>query len=288
MRPLALVFVALAAAQALAQERPLPDPQVFAAEVRRRLQTDEERQSSYAYAETRTDFKLDGSGRPTKASVKVYESYPGLPGQPRWKRLVSVDGRALPPAELEKQDRERRKKVLEYAGRLDRQTERDRAEIARKRAKERAENEAAVDEAFRIYDIRMLGREGIEGHDTIAFSLTPRPGVKPRTREGKVFRHLAGKVWISETDYELVRIDIEALDTMSFGLGLLARVHKGSRMVFQRRKVNGEEWLPASASYTVSGRMLLLKRLRTGATSEFSNYRRFTVETQSTYAPSKK
>jgi hypothetical protein len=60
---------------------------------------------------------------------------------------------------------------------------------------------------------------------------------------------------------------------------LLARVHKGSRAAFERR-VNGEEWLPARASYTATARVMLLKMLRIGGTSEFSNYRKFTVETE--------
>ena len=68
-------------------------------------------------------------------------------------------------------------------------------------------------------------------------------------------RHFAGKAWVSETEYELVRLEAEAIETASFGLGLLARVHKGSKAAFERRKVNGEEWLPASASYTASARV---------------------------------
>jgi len=38
-----------------------------------------------------------------------------------------------------------------------------------------------IDDVFRVYDIAMLGRESIEGHDTIAVSLTPRPNASPRS-----------------------------------------------------------------------------------------------------------
>jgi hypothetical protein len=87
------------------------------------------------------------------------------------------------------------------------------------------------------------------------------------------------KAWVSEAEYEVVRLEAEAIETASFGLGLLARVHKGSKAAFERRKVNGEEWLPASANYTASARVMLLKRLRIGGTSEFSDYRKFAVTT---------
>ena len=169
---------------------------------------------------------------------------------------------------------------MEYARKLEREPDKVRAAEQKKRDEERRETDQAVDDALRIYDIRMVGRESIAGYETIAFTFTPRKNAKPRTSEGKVMRHFAGKAWVSETEYELVRLEAEAIETASFGLGLLARVHKGSKAAFERRKVNGEEWLPASASYTASARLFLLKRLRIGGTAEFSDYRKFAVETE--------
>ena len=40
--------------------------------------------------------------------------------------------------------------------------------------------------------------------------------------------------------------------TLSFGLGLLARVHKGTVATYQRRKVNNEAWLPEQVTWTAS------------------------------------
>src|SRR5262249_22076252 len=131
------------------------------------------------------------------------------------------------------------------------------------------------------------GRETIEGHDTIVFTLVPRPGGKPRTRAGNLLHNLSGRVWISESEYELVRLEGEAIDTVSFGLGLRARLHKGPRASFPRRKVNGEVWLPAEARYALSARVGLLAVLRRGATVEFSNYKKFSVDTSTTYIPKK-
>jgi hypothetical protein len=266
------------------QERPLPDQDVFLNQVRARLQTDEERQTRYSYVETRRERTLDGSGATTGETVKVFESYPGFaPGERRWNRLVSENGRPVPASELEKKDRERQKKAQEYSRQLAADSEKVRADRVRRREKERRDNAQAVEDVFRVFDVRMLGREAIDGHDTIVFSMTPRHNATPRTREGKIMRHFAGKAWLSESDHELVRVEVEALDTVSFGLGVVARIHEGSRLSFERRKVNGEEWLPARAAYTVSGRVLLLKRIRTDIESEFANYRKFTVDTATTY-----
>lgn len=279
-RTLVSVLV-LASLPAVAQERPLPALEPFRQEVRKHLQTDEDRQSSYMYVETQRRQGLDKNGRPTSESVKVIESYPGFPGEDRWDRVISENGRPTPPEELAKKDRERQKQAEEYLRKIE--SGKARAKIARDRDKRRRDEQQAIDDIFLVYDVRMLGREALEGHDTIVFSLTPRRNAKPRTRDGKIMRNFVAKAWVSESDYELVRLEIEAIDDVSIGLGLLARVHKGTRAWFQRRKVNGEEWLPAEASYTASARVLLLKRYRVGGTSSFSGYRKFTVDTSTTY-----
>jgi hypothetical protein len=280
---LALLLICAVADFAAVQDRPLPDQPTFLQEVRKRLQTDDERQSSYMYIQTRRERSLDKSGNPTRETTKVYESYPALPGEGRWRRLVAVDGKPVPAGDLEKQDRERQKKVQEYLRKAQTQSDQDRAAQARAKEKSRREDAATVDDVFRVYDIRMLGREPLEGHDTIVFALTPRPGARAQTHDGGLFRHFAAKAWVSESEYEPVRLEIEALDTVSFGLGILARVNRGSHAAFQRRKVNGEEWLPASASYTANARLLLLKAYRVDVDERFSNYRKFTVATETTY-----
>ena len=124
---------------------------------------------------------------------------------------------------------------------------------------ERRRYAAAVDDVFRIYDIRMVRREAVDGHDTIFATLTPKPDARPQTDDGKVMRHFKARAWISESDYELVRVEIEAIDDLSFGLGLLARVHKGTVATYERRKVD-ESWLPKQVTWTASARVLLVRR----------------------------
>jgi hypothetical protein len=275
--------ILLAATFGTTDTRPLPDQERFAEEVRKRLRTDGELQSNYMYVETRRQQKLDKSGRPSSESVKVLESYPGFPGEERWERLISEDGRPVTAEKLQKEDRKRQERAQAYALKLAQQSDADRAKVAREREKARREIEEQIDDAFRVFEIRMLGREALDGRDTIAFSINPRPGVKVKTREGDILRHFKGRAWVSESDYEVAKIELEALDDLSFGLGLFARVHKGSRMSFERRKVNDEVWLPAHADYRASARVMLLRRIRVGGTLDFSGYKRFTVDSDVTY-----
>jgi len=276
-----LVVALVLAATPLAQERPLPDFNTFAAQVKKHLATDEERQSRYMYVERRTEQKVDSTGRQTSESVKVYEVYPGLPGQERYRRLIEENGRRIDPDKLAEQDRERQQAVDSYL--KAQSSEPRRQKIAREREKARLRRSAAIDDLFRIYDIRMIRREPIHGHPTILATLDPKEGVTPQTDDGKIMRNFKARAWISESDYELVRIEIEAINDVSFGMGLLARVHKGTLATYERRKINNDTWLPAKVTWTASGRLLLVRRLRLRGISEFSAYRKFTVDTSATF-----
>jgi hypothetical protein len=191
----------------------------------------------------------------------------------------------VPADELEKQDRERRRSAEEAARRAATQSAADHARQVREWEKRRRENEEIVNDIFHVFDIRMLGREMLEGHETIALSLTPRPGAKPRTREGGQMRHLKVHAWISEADHELVRVNGEAIEPLSVGFGILARLIPGSQVSFLRRKVNDEAWLPAFTSYQGSARVGMVVTLRRGGSSEFSGYRKFNVDTATTFTP---
>lgn len=276
-----VLLVPLLAAPA-AQERPLPDYQSFAAEVKKHLATDEERQSGYMFIERRTDQRLDGGGRVTREDVKVFEVYPGLPGEDRYRRLIEEDGRPVSASKLAQEDRERRKDVEDYARKMGNAADRRKQEQQFDKARSRYG--AAIDDLFRIYDIQMIRREAIDGHDTILATLTPKRSVKPQTKDGDIMRHFKARAWVGESDYELVRVEIEAIDDLSIGLGLLARIHKGTTATYQRRKVNDEVWLPAQVTWTATARVLLVKSLRVRGIAEFSGYRKFTVDTSTTYA----
>jgi hypothetical protein len=280
------VAVALLSVTALvAQERPLPDQESFLREVRTRLQTDSTLQSGYIYVETRREQKLDGRGRVEQESVKVYESYPGLPGEDRWERLISENGRPRAAADLEKDLRDRQKKAEAMVREGVEQPAKQQARQQREYATRRREFDAVLDDLFLVYDIRMERRELLNGHETIVFSLTPRREAKPRTREGGQMRTFAVRAWISESDRELVRVDAEAIDTLSMGFGLLARLHKGAKLSFVRTKVNDEVWLPSHVTYNGTARVGLVAVLRRSGTSDFSDYRKFSVDTSTTYRP---
>ena len=185
----------------------------------------------------------------------------------------------MPPEELARQDRERQQKANEMVQRLARDSSKELARQERERQKARREREEAVSDMYNVFEFRMIGRERVEDHDTIAFFLTPRHDAKPKTRAGEEIRHFSVRAWVSESDHELVKLEAEAIDSLKVGPAGLARLHKGARVSFLRRKVNGEVWLPAVVSYAGSARVGLLFTLRRSGTSEYSGYRKYSVDT---------
>jgi hypothetical protein len=278
-----ICVLAVLSASVTAQERPLPAQEPFLLETKKHLQTDSALQSSYMYVETRREQKLDKRGKVTEESRTVVENYPGFPGEPRWERVIEEHGKPVPAAKLEAQDRDRRRKAEENARRMAAEPKKEYARQVREWEKYRDEAAERVDDIFRVFDIRMLGREQIAGHDTIAFVLTPRRDARPRTREGGMMRRFSVRAWISEHDHELVRLDAEAIDDLPFAWGLLARLHKGATLSFERRKVNSEVWLPALVRYEGRARVGLVAVIRRAGTSEYSSYRKFSVDTSTTF-----
>lgn len=144
----------------------------------------------------------------------------------------------------------------------------------------RKENET-IDDAFRLYNFQMIGRERIDGYDAIQFIFSPAPGVTPRTSEGKLLQKFSGRAWVAERDHQLLRVEAESIDDVAMGFGLLARLYKGSRVVFQRRQMSDGVWLPSEFRYSGGGRVLLLKKLRIEGMREYSDYQAVNVLTAS-------
>jgi hypothetical protein len=263
-RGLFVILILMHPAAQAAQDRPLPESEPFLQRVREHLRPDSALQNSYAYLETRRELKFDKHGRTTGVSEKVFENYPGFPGEHRWERLIAEDGTPVPPEELEEVDRRRQEKAASYARRLRERPEQEQARQLRQQKEVEQQATDAVADIFSIYEIRMLRREIIDGHHTIAFSLMPRPDARPRTREGRDMRHFSATAWVSESDFEVVRVDVVAIHTvkMGLGVGVFARLHEGARLSFVRRKINGEIWLPATSIYEGSARLGLIRTVR--------------------------
>jgi hypothetical protein len=262
---------------------PLPELGPFLQEIRRTIRSDRLLLSQYTYRETQTEHHLEKSGKVKKTEVTVSEVYPSLEEGLTYRRVIVRDGKPVPSEEIAKQDREHDKKLAERAKKLEREGADARARREAKEAEERRREDEAIDEMFAIYEITMTGREIVDGYGTIRLQFRPRPRVKPRTRGGKAMSKVSGQAWFNEQDHQLMRVEAELISDFKLGFGVLAKLNKGARMRFERRRVNDEIWLPAAARFSGTGRILLLKGMRLDVVSEYSDHRKFTVRTSVTY-----
>ena len=92
-------------------------------------------------------------------------------------------------------------------------------------------------------------------------------------------QHVAGRAWIDEEDHQVARVEVEVIDPISIGLGILAKLQKGASIVAERQKFNDEIWLPMRTEITLNGRVLLLKGFNIRLINEYSEHKKYTVDT---------
>ena len=275
-------FLPAAAALAAADPVPRPDAATLVREVRARLRPDRELLSRYTYIERREEVKVSKLGEVTEGPVKVYEVYPSLEPGNTYKRLIAVDGRPLSKGELARADRKHQEDLRKERETRARESAADRRKRAAEEARKRREREAVVDEIFEAYDVRIAGRDTIGGHATFVAHLEPRASHQPRSEEGQLMKKLRVKAWVSATEYELVRVEAEVIDDITVGWGIIGRLHKGARGVYERRKVNDEIWLPARERIQATGRALLFRTFDLHTVTEWYDYRRVADEPRAT------
>ena len=78
---------------------------------------------------------------------------------------------------------------------------------------------------------------------------------------------------------QLAKLDVEALDTVSWGL-FLARFHKGSRFILDQTRVNDEVWLPQHLAVKIDVRLALLKNFDANIEQSYSDYKKFRTSTR--------
>jgi hypothetical protein len=259
--------------------RAADDPKEILRQALRKNAHNRELERTYTYVERDEQRTLDPKGAVKHRESTTWDVVPLQKSM--YRRLVQRDGKPLSPKDERQQEAARQKRE---AARKDAEAKRaaETPEQRQKRlaAKERARQheERDMDEVVAGFDLRLGADEQIDGVPVWVIDGAPRAGYKFTSSQfAAVVSKLKGRIWISKSDYQPVRIDAETTDTISFG-GVLARIYKGTRMHVEFTRVNGEVWLPKLMSYRVSGRLLLLKGLRQEGDSAYSGFKKFSAD----------
>lgn len=242
---LAGVVVVAATADAARQVTPLPDPEPFYAAARANLERAQAVQREFAYTERRTELHFNPFGRMGSGGTVVYDVTP-LAGGGVERRLVERDGRPVPDAPVERRSPRAR----------------------------RGSRRSAVEDTVGVLRFEIDRRETIRGQPAIVVLFEPRPGVSAETREGNLARRFAGEIFVDEASKEVVHVQATAVEDLTYGFGMVARLGRGTRVTLTRERVEPDVWLPTSIRFSGNGRALLFRRFDIDQVIEWASYRR--------------
>jgi hypothetical protein len=252
---------------------PIPTPADFGARIRAALEADARIQSRYTYHEQRRDVKISRLGKVTIGPRRTFEVHPSAEPGKTFKRLIAIEGKPLTPEELARRDAEHERDAEQEQARRRRESASERAERERNEQEERRRHQEVLDDLIRVFKATVVGRENIDGEPVLVADVKPRKDAEVTTREGRWMKSFEGRIWVDESDYQIVKLDMSAVGDITIGWGIIGRLHEGSGARFSRKKVDGV-WLPAELSYKASGRTLLFRPFEFEVTTTYFNYRR--------------
>ena len=229
-----------------AQERPLPDASAFFAATRENLARAGRVQDQFAYKERRTELHTNPFGRLGTGGTVVYDVIPNPAGPGFIRRLLERDGKPVANGEAEEFGQRRR----------------------------RAQSPSAIQDTAAALDFAIDRRVVADGRPTILVTFTPKPNAKPATRQGRLARSFTGKIWVDEATREVTRVEATAIDSITYGYGLLARLNEGTIVTLVREHIEDDVWMPISIRFQGEGRALLLRKLHVDFGIDWFDYRR--------------
>jgi hypothetical protein len=222
----------------------------------------------YVYSERQEERKLNKQGAVSSTETKTLDVLQ-IYGETVY-RLVAKDDKPLSVKEAAKEE----EKIQKLIDKRRNESPSEREKRLKKEEKEREEGREFVKEVADAYNFTHVGTEQIDGRDTYVIAAEPRPGFEPHRKEAKFLPKLHGRIWIDATENQWVKLDVEVIDTISFGL-FLARLHKGTHIVTEQTRVNDEVWLPRHTAVHVDVRVALLKNFNVNLDVTDKDYKKF-------------
>ena len=276
VRP-ALVLV-LTLGCALAQDNPAPSlsQDQIRDLIRQTASNDMEndkRQRDYTYIQREEQHHLDGKGQVKSTETKTSEVLE-IYGE-QVERLIAKDDKPLPEKDAKKEE----EKIQKVIDKRKNESEEERDKREKKEEKDREQDRQFVREVADAYNFTFVGIDSLSGRDTYVIDGEPRPGYEPHLKEAKILPKFRFRAWIDKDEAQWKKLDIQCIDTVSFGL-FLARVHKGSRIIIEQTRINDEVWLPQHIAVKIDVRLALLKNFDVDIQQTFRDYKKFRATTK--------
>lgn len=245
---------------------PVPDIRQLMIEVMDHQKQLEKVRENYTYTTSSTTQDIDSKGKVTKTETEESEVF--FINTHRIERTVKKNDKALDEHD-EKKEQEHIQKLVEKA-----------QKTPPGEPLEGPNTRVTIRQLLDIMQVSNPRRETFRGRSTIVFDFAGRRDVKTHGLAEDASKKIAGTLWVDEHDQQVARMEAHFTDNFHVGAGLLANVQKGSSFYFDQAPVNGEIWFPTGAEGRIEARVLLLKGIRQHITERDHDYKRFSVDAE--------
>jgi hypothetical protein len=233
----------------------------------------DKKQRDYTYVERQEMRKLNGKGQ-VKSTETETSDVLNIYGE-QVQKLIAKNDKPLSDKDAKKED----EKIQKLIDKRKNESDADRDKRLKKEEKNREEERQFVREVADAYNFKFIGMEQIDGRPNYVIDGEPKPGYKPIRKEAAILPKMRFRVWIDKDDTQMKKIDVQIIDTISYGL-FLARLHKGSRVIVENTRVNDEVWLQQHVGVKVDARLALLKDFNVEVDVSDRDYKKFRTDTK--------
>ena len=228
----------------------------------------DKRLHDYTYIERHVQHSLDGKGQVKSTEIETYEVME-LYGE-QVMRLIEKNDKPLSEKDVAKEE----KRIQKLTDKRKNESDDERKKREQKEDKDREDGRKFVREVADAYNFRLVGIEQVDGRDAWVINGEPRAGYEPHMKDAKFLPKFHGRVWIDKNDLQWTKLDVECIDTVSLGW-VLARIHKGTRVVIEQTRVNDEVWLPRHLAFKFNARVALFKGYNVDGEQSYRDYKKF-------------
>jgi hypothetical protein len=154
-------------------------------------------------------------------------------------------------------------------------------ELQERRHKEELADAKRVSDLMKLLPDAMLYKieatEPCASGECYRISFAPRPGWSGPALESDLLQGVAGEVWIDTKQERLVRLDANFISNVNFGMGILARLYKGSTARLEQTDIGpelggGHDWELTGLTLHINGKALLFKGIDVETKEEASHF----------------
>ncbi len=127
---------------------------------------------------------------------------------------------------------------------------------------QRSERDRRIKMARALADAVNIEFSGAENNGQLRFTFGPNPHFSPKNRETKVYSGMRGTLWLDPHSERLTHVQGELFKDVSFGWGILGRLHKGGKYEVVQTQVAPHVWRITTLNLDFHGNVLLLGSLR--------------------------